>query len=160
MATLLIMLALLVAPALVNELAARLAGKCLCDCRTAGCIGIALVFCFTATGHFVLTKPMAEMLPEQVPWRVPLIYVTGVLEFVAAFMVLVPRWRRGVGILLIVALICFLPVNVYAVLNGVGLGKQEWGLAYLLVRVPVQFVLIGWVWWFAVRRSEMTRGRR
>ena len=118
---------------------------------TAGCLGVTLVFCFTSLGHFVETKPMAAMLPTWVPGRFPLVYITGVIELVAAFAILVPRLRRVVGWGLILMLLLLLPVNVYAAVQRVGMGGHQWGPAYLLIRVPLQAILIGWIWWYAIR---------
>lgn len=153
MTTLAIMLGLLVAPLLFGTALNRVAGRPVANVNLLGCFGIALVFCFAGTGHFILTKPMAEMLPSWVPGRIPLVYVTGVIEIAAGLAVLIPRLRTAVGWGLIVMLILFLPVNVYAALNRIEMGGHEWGPIYLLVRVPVQCILIGWTWWFAVRPS-------
>lgn len=154
MTTLLIMLGLLVAPLLAMGLGRVLTGRWWIRPQTTGCLGITLVFCFTGLGHFVRTEPMAAMLPPWVPERIWLVYLTGVLEFVLAVAVLVPRWWRAAGLILVVMLIAFLPVNVYAAVNRVGMGGHERGPIYLLIRVPLQFILIGWIWWFAVRRPR------
>jgi hypothetical protein len=55
-----------------------------------GRMGVALVFAFTAIGHFVKTSQMTAMLPPWMPMRVPLIYATGVFEFLAAVAILIP----------------------------------------------------------------------
>jgi hypothetical protein len=55
-----------------------------------GRIGIALVFAFTAIGHFIKTSEMTRMLPSSVPLRVPLIYLGGVFELLAAVTILIP----------------------------------------------------------------------
>lgn len=151
MTTIAIMLGLLASPLLLGVAAGRLAGRPAVDVHLLGCIGVALVFGFTGIGHFLLTKPMAGMLPAWVPGRILLVYVTGVVEIAAGVAVLVPRLRRTVGWGLIVMLILFLPVNVYAALNRIEFGGHEWGPVYLLIRVPLQLVLIGWIWWMAVR---------
>jgi len=106
---------------------------------------------FTGAGHFLMTEKMAEMLPPGMPARVELVYATGVLELVLAVAVLEPRLRRYVGWLLIASLLGFLPVNVYAALERVDMGGHAWGPIYLLIRVPLQLILIAWIWWFAVR---------
>jgi len=36
----------------------------------------------------------------------------------------------------------------------VEMGGHGAGPAYLLLRVPFQFLLIGWAYWFAVRRGH------
>ena len=94
---------------------------------------------------------MAEMLPSWVPGRIPLVYVTGVIELTAAVAVLMPRFRWMTGWALIVMLVAFLPVNVYATVNRVGMGGHLWGPIYLLIRLPLQAILAAWIWRFAIR---------
>lgn len=153
MTTLAIMVGLLVAPLIFGAALNRIAGRTDAHVHLLGCVGIALVFCFTGVGHLILTEPMAEMLPSWMPGRILLVYVTGVIEIAAAIAVLIPRLRTTVGWGLIAMLILFLPVNVYAAMNRVEMGGHEWGPIYLLIRVPLQFLLIGWTWWMAVRPS-------
>jgi uncharacterized membrane protein len=117
-----------------------------------GRIGIALVFAFTAIGHFVKTSEMTRMLPPSVPMRVPLIYVTGVFELLAAVTILVPSLSRYTGIALCIFLLLVLPSNIYAAFQRVDFGGHAAGPAYLLVRVPLQLFLIGWIYWFAARQ--------
>ncbi|MCG8603257.1 MAG: hypothetical protein MI807_24150 [Verrucomicrobiales bacterium] len=97
---------------------------------------------------------MSEMLPSAVPFRIPLIYFTGVVELLAAGAVLVPRIRRHVGWCLIFLLLSFLPVNIYAAINRIGMGGHQWGPIYLLIRVPLQLVLVSWVWYFTVHTRQ------
>ena len=54
----------------------------------------------------------------------------------------------------IAVLIGFLPFNVYAAIERVPIGGHEWGLSYLLIRVPMQAILIAWAWWFGIRRPD------
>jgi len=42
-------------------------------------------------------------------------------------------------------------VNIHAAFNRIEMGGHEWGPIYLLIRVPLQLILIGWTWWMAVR---------
>lgn len=151
MTTPLIMLGLLSVPALLARLVNRMAGHERLSLTNAACLGITLVFCFTGIGHFIKTEPMARMLPAWIPSRVPLVYVTGLFEIAAALAILIPRHRQLVGWGLILMLIAFLPVNVYAALHRVEMGGHEWGPSYLLIRIPLQVALITWIWWFAIR---------
>jgi len=116
-----------------------------------GRVGLALMFLFTASGHFIRTRPMSEMLPSWVPRRIAIIYVTGVLEMVGAIGLLTSQAYRLAGTCLLLFLVAVLPANIYAALNRVGMGGHEQGPAYLLVRVPLQLVIMGWTYWFAVR---------
>jgi uncharacterized membrane protein len=151
MTTPLIMLLLLVAPYVVLGAAGMMRGREVFDASTRGCLGLTLVFLFTGAGHFAQTEAMAEMLPPWVPARIPLVYVTGVIELAAAIAVLIPRLRRLTGWALAAMLVGFLPVNIYAAVNRVGMGGHVWGPVYLLIRVPLQLILLWWVWRFAVR---------
>jgi len=121
-----------------------------------GKIGITLVFAFTGVGHFLKTSSMAEMLPAWIPMRVPLIYVTGIFELLAAITILVPSLSRYTGIVLCAFLLLLLPSNVYAAFQRVDFGGHGSGPIYLLVRIPLQLFLIGWIYWFAVRSNADT----
>ena len=125
---------------------------------TAGVIGLVLVLLFTASGHFVTPEPMAEMLPPFVPWRLPLIYLTGVLEIALALGIALPATRRLAGLATIATLVLFFPANVYAALAQVEMGGHAWGPVYLLIRAPLQALPIAWTWWFAVRPPASTAG--
>src|SRR5215831_8033126 len=63
-----------------------------------GRIGVALVFVFTSVGHLIKTAAMAEMLPGWVPMRVPLIYITRIVEFLGAAAILIPTLSRYAGL--------------------------------------------------------------
>lgn len=121
------------------------------DWQLRGRISLALVFLFTAIGHFVQPQPMVDMLPPWVPGRLPIIYLTGLLEIAGAIGLLLPRLAWLAGLCLIAFLILVLPSNIYAALKRVGMGGHRQGPAYLWWRVPLQLMLIGWTYWFAVR---------
>jgi uncharacterized membrane protein len=121
------------------------------DERPRGRISLALLLLFTGLGHFVNPEPMAAMLPPWVPNRVPIIYVTGLLEWAAAVGLLVPQYSRAAGMCLLAFLVAVFPANVFAALNYVGMGGHEAGPAYLLVRTPFQLGLMWWTYHFALR---------
>jgi len=117
-----------------------------------GLIGISLVFIFTGLGHFMKTAAMVQMLPPWVPMRKPMVYASGVFELIAAVAILIPVLSHWTGTVLCVFLFLILPSNIYAALQRVDFGGHGAGPVYLLVRVPLQLLLIGWTYWFAVRR--------
>jgi uncharacterized membrane protein len=125
------------------------------DDKQRGRISLALLLLFTGLGHFVNPEPMAAMVPPSVPARVPLIYVTGLLEWAGAIGLLVPRYARLSGICLLAFLIAVFPANVFAALNHVGMGGHEAGPAYLFVRGPFQVGLMWWTYHFAVRELKV-----
>jgi uncharacterized membrane protein len=142
MITPLVMLALMVSPWLLSR------------SRAAGAYGLGLLFNFTAVGHFIQTGPMAQMLPEFVPFRVPLVYLTGLLEFAIAAGFFIPALRRLAGWAAAAVLVLFFPANVYAAFAHVPMGGHAWGPVYLLIRAPLQAAIVAWVWWFTLRESR------
>jgi uncharacterized membrane protein len=149
MTTPLLMLAILTAPLLI---VLRLRSLSLqVGPNTAGVVGLVLLFLFTASGHFIETQAMAGMLPPFVPARVPLVYLTGLFEIALAIGIALPATRRLAGLAAIATLVLFFPANIYAAFNHIEMGGHAWGPAYLLIRAPLQAILIAWTWWFAVR---------
>jgi uncharacterized membrane protein len=141
MITPMIMLALMVSPWLALR------------SRAAGAFGLGILFIFTGVGHFVETQPMALMLPGFVPFKVPLIYQTGVLEFVIAAGFFIPWTRRLAGWAAAAVLVLFFPANIYAAFAQVEMGGHAWGPVYLLIRAPLQAAIVAWVWVFTLRET-------
>ena len=122
--------------------------------RLGGTVGIALAFAFFGVGHFVQTEAMTRMLPPFVPFATPLVLATGLLELAIAAGLAFGASRRMAGLLAVGVLVAFFPVNVYAAFNYTGMGGHVLGPAYLLIRAPLQALLIWWVWFFVVRSAE------
>ena len=121
-------------------------------------VGVTLFFLFTGLGHFIRTEEMARMVPPPIPYRVGMIYVTGVLELLGAVGVWVPRLTRLTGLCLILMLAGLLPANIYSAVNRVDFGGHGAGPAYLLLRVPFQIFVICWIYFATGQR--WLRGRR
>lgn len=153
MITPLIMLALMTGPWLLAKGWERLVGRAV-DARAAAAIGLGMMFVFTGIGHFAMTDAMVQMLPAWVPERLWLVYATGILEFLIAVGLFLPRTRRVAGWTAAAVLVLFFPANVYAAFNHVPMGGHSWGPVYLLVRVPLQTVALLWAWWFTIRHPS------
>ena len=119
-------------------------------------VGLTLFFLFTAIGHFISSEAMAAMLPPAVPYRVELIYLTGIFELLGAIGVWMPRLTRLTGLLLIIMLAGILPANIYSAFQRVDFGGHSAGPLYLLVRVPFQLFVIGWTY-FATEQKWFQR---
>ncbi len=103
---------------------------------------------------------MASMLPPAVPYRIELIYITGVLELFGAIGVWIPGLTRLTGVCLILMLVGIVPANVYSAINHVEFGGHGSGPGYLLIRVPFQLFVIWWTFfatkqhWFQKQPQE------
>ncbi|WHI47607.1 hypothetical protein [Microbulbifer sp. VAAF005] len=115
------------------------------------CWGLGIAFIFFFIGHFIQAEGMVEMLPSWIPFRLALVYVTGLIELLIGVALFVPRYQSLAARLAIVVFIIFFPANIYAALNGVGLGGHQWGAVYLLIRGPLQIILIAWAYFLCVK---------
>ncbi len=119
----------------------------------AGRFGLALVFAFTSLGHFVKTDAMIEMLPPSIPGRRALILASGTFELLVAMLLLAWPKSRLLGLTVIGFLVAVFPANVYAALQRIPFGGHLAGPIYLLIRAPVQLLLIVWTYRFVVRED-------
>ena len=158
--TLLLLLLLLVVPYLILTLAGKWVPSFQLVRTKRARVGLSLFFIFTAIGHFLRSEQMATMLPPAVPYRVELIYLTGIFELLGAIGVWIPRLTRLTGLLLIIMLIGILPANIYSALQRVEFGGHGAGPLYLLVRLPFQLFVICWTYfateqkWFRQQLEE------
>jgi len=124
--------------------------------QAAAC-GVGLLFLFTASGHFVQTAAMVEMLPPWVPAREALVIATGLLEIAIAFAVFSRRWRSAGAWAALAVLVGFFPANIHAALQHAPMGGHAWGPVYLLIRGPLQLFIAGWIWMLLLRPSRTRR---
>jgi uncharacterized membrane protein len=124
--------------------------------RHGAAVGLSISFAFFAYGHFAMTDELVEMLPPWVPARSTVILATGVLEVAIAVGLLLPRTRWVSGIVAAAVFVLFFPANIYAALHSVGPGGHQAGPEYLLLRAPLQLLLLIWTYWFVLRRPLRT----
>lgn len=118
--------------------------------RFAGVIGLSLMFIVAASGHFLMTAKMKELIPPFIPYPGLIIILTGIVELIVAAGLLSDSYRKEFGFIAIFLFIIFLPFNIYGAFHSIGPGGHEWGLGYLFLRVPLQMLFIVWTWWFCI----------
>jgi len=117
-------------------------------------IAMSIMLLFTAIGHFAFTKGMSMMIPEIIPFKESVIYLSGIFEILLAFGLLIPKFQTVSGWALIVFLLLMLPANIYASLKHVNYQKGTFdgnGLIYLWFRIPLQFLFIIWAYISTIR---------
>jgi uncharacterized membrane protein len=117
--------------------------------RLSGQIGIALLFFVTGLTHFRQPSALGEMIPNWVPSKSLVVSATGVFELLGAIAILIPSSSRITGWALSIFLVLVLPANIYAAFKRVDFGGHSLGPAYLLLRIPFQLFLLGWIRWFS-----------
>jgi len=122
----------------------------------AGRIAMAAMLVFTAIGHFAFAKGMAMMI-SFLPSPITIVYITGIIELVAAAGLLIPKTTSLTGKLLIVFFIMLLPANIYAACHNINLQTADYrgkGISYLCFRIPLQLLFILWVYYFSIRNQS------
>jgi uncharacterized membrane protein len=106
---------------------------------------------FLAAGslHFLRPNPYVAIVPDALPRKLELVYASGVAEIAGGVGVLAAPTRRAAGWWLIATLLAIFPANVNMAVNADRFRAVPEPL--LWARLPVQGLLIGWVWRVAVR---------
>lgn len=117
--------------------------------RTFSIVLLSLLFIAAGINHFVSPDVYMKIMPDYLPWPLVLVYVSGFFEVLGGFGLAVPRLRRAAGWALITLLVAVFPANVDMAIHADRFPDiPSWAL---VARLPLQGVLMAWVWWAAVR---------
>ena len=131
---------LLIGPYLILTLVQKINPKFQISNATKFRIGVSLLFLAGGMGHFTETAEMARIIPPIFPNRELLVFLSAFPELFGVIGLWIPKLRKLTGALLIVWLIGILPFNIYAAIEHIDVGGHGAGPAYLLIRVPFQFL--------------------
>jgi uncharacterized membrane protein len=94
--------------------------------------------------HFVMPKAYQQIMPRSLPAHRELVYASGAAEIAGAAATLHPATRRAGGRLLIATLLGVFPANMQMTLHPDRYRRiPRWAL---WARLPLQGVMIWWVW--------------
>lgn len=113
---------------------------------------VVLSLFFTAAGvnHFISPETYLKIMPDYLPRPRTLVYVSGFFEMLGGVGLAVGRLRRVAGWGLIALLIAVFPANVDMLQHADHFPAiPTW---VLVARLPLQGVLMAWVWWAAIKR--------
>ena len=121
---------------------------------------MSVMLLFTATGHFAFTQGMISMMPDFIPFKKELVYITGVFEICAAIGLVFFRLQRVTAWLLILFFLLILPANINAAVKNIDYQtgtNTGHGVAYLWFRVPLQIFFIVCTYFFGIRLKAKTK---
>jgi len=108
--------------------------------------------------HFVVPELYVQIVPPTLPFRLELVYLSGIAEVLVGVGVLVPRTRRIAAWGTVALLVAIFPANIYMATQGVVIeGAPGGGDPSQLVRwgrLPLQAALIAWAWWYTQSPPE------
>ena len=103
-------------------------------------------FVVAGVTHFTNEAFFTSIVPPYLPWPVAIVYVSGIAEIALGVLLMVPASTAVAGWGLIALLIVVFPANLHMAMNP-GLYPATSPTA-LLIRLPVQGVLIALAYWF------------
>jgi uncharacterized membrane protein len=133
-------LAILIVSTAVAALAGRRKGGWRDHCRR----GLAAAMVVAGASHFAHSEPFVQHLPDWVPAREALVYITGAVEIAfGAALLFSKAHRTTVGRLLAAFLLAVFPANIYVAVADVEVSGQPGGV-YAWIRLPLQLLFIVW----------------
>ena len=119
--------------------------------KAIGKVVFAALFILGGIGHFVATDFYVKIMPPYLPYHRALVLLSGVSEVSLGLLLLVPATSRVAAWGLIALLIAVFPANVFMYQH-----PERFGLSptLLLLRLPVQGLLILWAWAYTRRPAN------
>lgn len=97
--------------------------------------------------HFLFPEAYVRIVPPQLPFPRTLVLVSGAAEVLGGVGLLIPRTRRVAAAGLIILLVAVFPANLQMLLDARSAGVPVASELLLWLRLPLQLLLIAWVWW-------------
>ena len=104
---------------------------------------MAVVYVAAGINHFVNPRMYVKIIPPYFPKPKALNYLAGAAEVLLGVALLFPLTRSEAAWGIIALLVAVFPANWYMYRQG-SFGIPRW---ILLLRLPLQAVLIAWAWW-------------
>ena len=113
---------------------------------------LALFFIAAGVNHFRMPAFYERMIPTALPYPALLVALSGAGEILAGLLLTIPRLRRIAAWGVIALLIVVFPANFHMAAHPELF--PEFSHRALLIRLPLQIVLIAWAWLYT--RAEHT----
>ncbi|HWE03425.1 MAG TPA: DoxX family membrane protein [Tepidisphaeraceae bacterium] len=121
----------------------------------------AVVFIAAGANHFIVPGFYRKIVPPGFPRPRVLVAVSGVCEILGGGGLLLTPLRKIAGWGLIALLIAVFPANIHMAVSPEKIPDMKFPHWALWARLPMQFVLIAWVWFaaFAGPKTKIHEGR-
>ena len=108
---------------------------------------MSFLYIFIGIRHFTNPQYFLDIVPPQLPFKLFLVYFTGLIEVIGGAAILSPKTRKAGAYLLIFLLASVFPANIYLYVseipqNLLGVTKTD-----ALIRIPFQIPLIILAYW-------------
>ena len=114
-------------------------------------VAFGLLFMLAGANHFLNQDFYVSMMPPYLPWHRELVIFSGIAEAILGATLLVSRWSPWAAWGLLALLIAVFPANIHMALHP---EQYPWASPLVLwLRLPLQFVLMGWAFWYTRRED-------
>jgi len=108
---------------------------------------MSFVYVLIGIRHFTNPQYFLDIVPPQLPFKLFLVYLTGLIEIIGGVAILSPKTRKAGAYLLIFLLVSVFPANIYLYVSEtpqslLGISKMD-----ALIRMPFQIPLILLAFW-------------
>ncbi len=108
---------------------------------------MSFMYVFIGIRHFTNPQYFLDIVPPQLPFKLFLVYLTGLIEIVGGVAILLPKTRRSGAYLLIFLLVSVFPANIYLYVSETPQGLLGISKMDALIRMPFQTPLILLAYW-------------
>ena len=111
---------------------------------------VILAVCMVVAGvlHFVQPEPFIRIVPGFLPAPAALVYISGAIEIGLGIALLMPPLQTLAAWGLVALFIAVFPANLNMAINHIHINGIPDGWWFQAIRLPFQFVLIAWAYWF------------
>lgn len=113
---------------------------------------LAVLFVFAGVMHFAYPAAYVAITPSWVPMPFWIVYLSGLAEIAGGIGLLPAITRRAAGIALILLLVAVFPANIRMLSTAVATDAPDFYKLLLFLRLPLQPLLIVWIYRSAVRQ--------
>lgn len=138
---------IIIALTIILHLAAKVGINPQKDFRNNARAATGFAFIFSGVSHFLIPETFMKMMPPFLPAPMFLIYLSGVFEILGGVGLMISKTQRRAAIGLMLLLLAVFPANIYVALENIQLGGFMNYTVYQWLRLPMQIVLIAWIWW-------------
>ena len=109
---------------------------------------LGLGYLMIGINHFLDPDFFLKIMPPYLPWHLELVYISGAFEIVLGLSLMISKLRKYAAWGIILLLIAVYPANIYLAFNEAP--QKALDISPFLaswVRLPIQFVLLGFAYW-------------
>lgn len=109
---------------------------------------IGLIFVVMGSLHFWKPGAFVRIIPDFIPGHKEMVYISGIAEIAGGIGILLPQFREAAAGGLLLLLVAVFPANINMAVQAIQKADfLSWYSVAMIIRLPLQFVLMYWVYW-------------